>query len=438
MVDQSHAGSPWPEDLSALCFEMPFADDSILFESGKGVRLFDAAGRSYLDAMSGVFVSCFGYDCQPIVDAMTAQLRKLQFNPPLHGTNRNALALAEALVDFAPAQIKSAKLVSGGSEAIEAAIRLARLYHFIKGAPTKLKIVSHHVSYHGPTFGALSVSGHPGMNVFGPGMPGTVHSWTPSTLESDLDIPESEAADLAVRLLDRTIEQEGPDSVAALIVEPLSYLHAMVPPPPGYLARLREICDKHNILLIFDEIVTGFGRTGQPFAADTFGVVPDLMCVGKGLSGGYSPLAALLITEHISDLLQGHQGSRAFAPTHTYAANPLASAAGLAAITYFREGGFLERIQSLADTLHPRIRELVGDRGKVHTTGLLIGARFPDPEGRGVGALVAQSCLRRGVIIRGDDDYLALAPAYVTTEADAEELCLVLGDALDEVFGAAS
>lgn len=435
MVDQSRADSPWPADLSALCLEMPFSDESILFESGKGVRLFDAAGRSYLDAMSGVFVSCFGYDCQPIIDAMTAQLRKLQFNPPLHGTNRNAYALAEALVDLAPDGVKSVKLVSGGSEAIEAAIRLARLYHFIKGAPSKQKIVSHHVSYHGPTFGALSVSGHPGMNVFGTGLPGMVHSWTPNTLESKMDIPAAESAELAAKLLDQTIEAAGPDSVAALIVEPLSYLHAMTPPPPGYLARLREICDKHNVLLIFDEIVTGFGRTGQHFAAQTYGVTPDLLCVGKGISGGYSPMAALLITEHISELLQGHKGSRAFAPSHTYAANPLTSAAGLAAVTHFREGGFQQRVNDLAAVLHPRVRELVGDRGTVHTTGLLIGAKFPDPDNRGVGALVAQSCLRRGVIIRGDDDYLALAPAYVTTEADAEELCLVLGDALDEVFG---
>jgi beta-alanine--pyruvate transaminase len=435
MVEQTHADPPWPADLSALCFEMPYSDDSILFESGKGVRLFDAAGRSYLDAMSGVFVTCFGYDCQPIINAMTEQLKKLAFNPPLHGTNRNAFALAEALVDLAPDPVKSVKLVGGGSEAIEAAMRLARLYHFIQGAPTKLKIISNHVSYHGPTYGALTLTGVPGVNVFGPGLPGVVHTWPPESLVSNLDIPEADSGALAALMVERTIEAEGPDSVAALVVEPISYLRARAPPPPGYLARLREICDKHNVLLIFDEIVTGFGRTGQPFAAQTFGVTPDLLCMGKGISGGYSPLAALLITERISELLKGHKGSRAFAPTHTYAANPLGSAAGLAAVRYFREGRFLDRIAELAGRLHPRITELVGDRGRVNATGLLIGIKFADPQGRGVGALVAQSCLRRGVIVRGDDDYMAIAPGYVTTEADVEELCLVLGDAIAEVIG---
>ncbi len=433
MDEQLLADSPWPSDLSAYCFEMPYSDEAILFESGEGVRLFDATGRSYLDAMSGVFVSCFGYHCPPIVDAMTEQLTKLAFNPPLHGTNRNALALAEALVDLAPDPIASAKLVSGGSEAIEGAIRLARLAHVLRGEPTKQKVISNHVSYHGPTFGALSVSSAPGMGVFGPGLPGVVHTWGPESLKSD--VPEQDAGQLAARLVERTIEMEGPESVAALVVEPMSYLHAMAPPPPGYLTRLREICDRHNVLLVFDEIVTGFGRTGKPFAADTFDVVPDLMCIGKGISGGYAPLAALLMTERISDMLEGHKGSRAFAPTHTYSANPLASAAGLAAVTHFREGRFLDRIQHLASALHPRITRIVGDRGRVNATGLLIGIRFHDPDGRGIGAEVARSCQRRGVLLRGDDDYLALAPAYVTTEDDLDELCSVLGDAVTEVIG---
>ncbi|MEU7580898.1 aminotransferase class III-fold pyridoxal phosphate-dependent enzyme [Streptomyces sp. NPDC041068] len=441
MTAKETAASPWPTDLSAYCFEVPHSEDSLLFTSAKGVRLTAADGRGYLDAMSGVFVTCFGYDCGPIAQAVQQQLHTLPFNPPLHGANQAALDLAQALVDLAPDGITAAKLVNGGSESVEAAIRLARLYHRSHGNPDKVKVLSHYHGYHGATFGSLSLTGRPDVSRFGPGLPGVVHVWPPDCLEEFWGVEADRSAALAAEMIERTIEAEGPDSVAALVIEPVIHLRGMAIPSADYLGRLREICDRHNVLLVFDEIVTGFGRTGHPFAAQAFGVTPDLMCVGKGISGGYAPLAAVLIGEHVAAVLGDADGPRSFAPSHTYAANPLASAAGLAAVTLFNDGDYLTKVRNLSQYIEPRLRRLVDGRGTLRAIGLLYGAKLTGPDGgtgQGpIGERVARACLKRGLILRGQDDWITLAPAFVTTEAEADETLRILGEALDEVCGAA-
>ncbi|MFE9426426.1 aspartate aminotransferase family protein [Kitasatospora sp. NPDC006697] len=439
MTAEAPTAPIWPADLSSYCFEVPYSEDSVLFERAEGTTLFDRAGRGYLDALSGVFVTCFGYDCEPIRAAITEQLGRMAFNPPLHGTNPNALALADALTELAPPGLVSAKLVNGGSEAVEAALRLARYYHRATGDAGRYKVLSYYHGYHGSTFGSLSVTGRPDVTRFGPGLAGTVHVWSPDAVQDFLGVPADQAGRLAADLVERTIEAEGPDSIAALIVEPVIHLRGMAIAPDGYLARLRQICDRHGILLVFDEIVTGFGRTGSPFAAQTFGVTPDLMCVGKGISGGYAPLAAVLIGEQISAVLGDGSGPVSFAPSHTYAANPLATAAGLAAVRLFTEGDYPKRIAALAERFEPALREAVGARGTVRAIGLLYGVKLADPgdgSGATVGERVARACLHRGVILRGQDDWLVLAPAFVTTEQDTETVRRTLTEALDEIYGA--
>ncbi|MEU8774275.1 aminotransferase class III-fold pyridoxal phosphate-dependent enzyme [Streptomyces sp. NPDC048606] len=427
--------SSWPSDLSAFAFEVPHSPEALLFESAKGIRLTDTTGRGYLDALSGVFVTCFGYDCEPIVSAVADQLRTLPFNPPLHGTNRPALELARALVDLAPPGITTAKLVNGGSESVEAAIRLSRLYHRERGNPGKVKILSYYHGYHGATFGSLSLTGRPDVTRFGPGLPGVVHVWPPDCLEAFWDVPAERSGELAAAMIERTIEAEGPDSVAAIVMEPVIHLRGMAIAPADYLARIREVCDRHGVLLVFDEIVTGFGRTGSPFAAQTFGVTPDILCVGKGISGGFAPLAAVLMGGHIAEVLGEKGGPVSFAPSHTYAANPMAAAAGLAAVTHFRDGGYLDRIAALAADTEPRLRALVEGRGTLRSIGLLYGLKLV-ADGERLGERVASACLRRGLIIRGQDDWVVLAPAFVTTPAEVDEILGTLGEALDEVCGA--
>ncbi|MDI3282575.1 aminotransferase class III-fold pyridoxal phosphate-dependent enzyme [Polyangium sp. 15x6] len=437
MSPDTAASATWPADLSAYCFEVPYSSDTVLFDSAKGIRLFDTAGRQYLDGLSGVFVTCFGYDCQPIIDAIKNQLRVLPFNPPLHGTNRPALELARALVDLAPASITAAKLVNGGSESIEAAMRLARLYHRTHGNPGKVKILSHYHGYHGSTFGSLSLTGRPDVTRFGPGVPGIVHVWPPDCLEEFWGVDAEIAQNLAASMIERTIQAEGPDSVAAVIVEPVIHLRGMAVSTTAYLSRLREICDRYGVLLVFDEIVTGFGRTGQPFAAQTFDVSPDMLCVGKGISGGYSPLAAVLMSQKVAEILGTSGGQLSFAPSHTYAANPIASAAGAAAVRLFHEGSFLTRIQSLSEYLEPRLRSTIAGRGDLRAIGLLYGVKLAESgaHGRGIGAAVARACLKRGLVIRGQDDWIVMAPAFVTSKTEADEMLDILGDALDAVCG---
>ncbi|MCZ2528115.1 aminotransferase family protein [Streptomyces sp. HB2AG] len=427
----------WPADISSYCFEVPYSDQSVLFSSASGVRLTDTAGRTYLDGLSGVFVTCFGYGAEPITSAVAKQVQTMAFHPPLHGTNPHALELAERLVRLAPDGIVAAKLVNGGSESVEAAIRLARLYHHEQGRQGKVKVLSHYHGYHGATFGSLSVTGRPDVARFGPGLPGVVHVWPPDCVEAFLGVPHERSGAAAAELIARTVEAEGPDSVAALVVEPVIHLRGMAVPPPDYLPALREVCDRYDVTLVFDEIVTGFGRTGAPFAADTFGATPDLICVGKGISGGYAPLAGVLIGDRIAPVLDGEAGSRAFAPSHTYAANPVSAAAGVAALDMFEQIDALGAVARLSARMDAGLRRVLGGRGRIRGAGLLFGVTLlppdgPDPE---AGAKVAAACLRRGLIIRGQDDWVVMAPAFTSEDADIDELLSVLGEAVDEVLG---
>ncbi|RCG23000.1 aspartate aminotransferase family protein [Streptomyces diacarni] len=442
---QTDPASSWTGlDTSAFCFEAPHSPDTILFESAQGVRLTDAAGGEYLDGLSGIFVTCFGYGSRPIADAVTEQLHRLPFNPPLHGTSRGAVELATQLVQLAPAPLSLAKLVNGGSESVEAALRLARLYHRERGEPGRYKVLSCYHGYHGATFGSLAMTGRPDTTRFGPGLTGAVRVWTPHSLARLSGLRPEEAGPQALALIERTIEAEDPTAIAALVVEPVVHLLGMAVPPPGFLPGLRRLCDRYGILLVFDEIVTGFGRTGQAFAADTFRAVPDLLCVGKGISGGYAPLAAVLISERVAPVLATGAASYAFAPSHTYAANPISAAAGLAALGLYRELDVPARVTRLSGHFTALLESTLRGRGVLRSAGLLYGITLTagppaagDGEGAGggLGQAVARACLRRGLIIRGEDDWVVLAPAYVSTEADLEQIAALLGAALDEVLG---
>ncbi|OQO92577.1 aspartate aminotransferase family protein [Saccharomonospora piscinae] len=431
-VDTFH----WPAETRSFCAELPFTPRTTIFEYGRGIHLYDARGRDFLDALSGVFVTCFGYDCAPITEAMTEQLRRgLTFQPPLHGTNHNALRLADALTGIAPDGISAVKLLSGGSEAVEAAIRLARLYHTVSGNPAKQKIISHYESYHGATYGSLALTGHPGVKVFGSPMPDVVHTMPPEALAKQWGLTAEQAGEQAAAMIEQTIVAEGPENVAALVVETFSQLRELVAPDRGYFTRVREICDRYDVLLVFDEIVTGFGRTGENFGSQTVGVTPDLICAGKGISGGYAPLSALLIHERVASPFRDDDGHMAFGTTHTFSGNPLAAAAGLAAVTHFTEGGFLPRIRQLSDHLRRTLTAAVGDRGTVNLSGLLCGVSVPDPDGRGIGDLIEAKCWDHGVIVRGMPYGIMLAPPFITTTTELDEICAVVGAAVDEVVG---
>src|SRR6266513_3456556 len=356
-----------------------FAKDPLVFVGGEGIRLTDTAGRRYIDGLSGVFVCSLGHGNMPVIEAMAAQARQLAFAPPLHGTTPPALELTELLLRLAPEGVGAVKLLSGGSEATESAMKLARQYHQQTGHPRKYKIISRYGSYHGGTMGALSAGGgRDRTSVYEPLGVGFIHVHPPYCFRCPFDQTYPGCGRTCVTLVERTIEAEDPETIAAVIVEPISISSAgFIVPPPDYLPRLREVCTRHNVVLIYDEIVTGFGRLGTMFGSEYFAAPPDITCCGKGMSGGYAPLAAILIRDRIADAFYGEADEhREFHHGHTYAGNPVACAAGIAAITQLIERGIVANARRQGERLRSRLNELaerfplVGD---VRGAGLLQG-----------------------------------------------------------------
>jgi len=421
-----------------------FVKDPLIFVGGEGIRLTDSAGRRYIDGLSGVFVSSLGHGNLPVIEAMAAQARDLAFAPPLHGTTLPALKLTELLLRIAPEGVGAIKLLSGGSEATESAMKLARQYHQQTGHPRKYKIISRYGSYHGGTMGALSAGGgRDRKSVYEPLGVGFIHVHPPYCFRCPFDQTYPGCGRTCVTLLERTMEAEDPETVAAVIVEPISISSAgFVVPPPDYLPRLREVCTRHNVVLIYDEIITGFGRLGTMFGSQHFEAPPDVTCCGKGMSGGYAPLAAILIRDRLAGAFYGEaEEHRQFHHGHTYAGNPVACAAGIAAVTQLIERDIVGNARRQGERLRARLVELA-ERfpliGDVRGVGLLQGVEFvkdrttgePFPPRVRPGKLVERAARERGLILRCGNEFAALAPPLVVTAQDIDEMCGILGESI--------
>jgi adenosylmethionine-8-amino-7-oxononanoate aminotransferase len=418
-----------------------FAEDPLVFAGGEGIRLTDIHGKQYIDGLSGALVVNLGHGNMPIVEAMMEQAKQLAFTPPLLSTNVQALKLTELLLHIAPAGVGAVKLLSGGSEATETAIKLARQYHKQAGNPRKYKIVSRYGSYHGATMGALSAGGgRDRKSVFEPLGVGFVHVHPPYCFQCPFDQVYPTCGRTCATLLERTIEAEDPDTVAAVILEPVSVSSAgFIVPPPDYLPMVRETCTRHNAVLIYDEVLTGFGRLGTMFGSEHFGTVPDITCCGKGMSGGYAPLAAVLIHERIAQAFYGTaEERREFHHGHTFGGNPIACAAGIAAITQMLDRDLVGNARRQGARLRSRLTEMeerhpiVGD---VRGAGLLQGvefvqdrrtsrARFP-AEAR-PGKIVERAARERGMLMRCADDFVVLGPPLIVSAQDVDEMCSIL------------
>jgi adenosylmethionine-8-amino-7-oxononanoate aminotransferase len=421
-----------------------FEKDPLVFVGGEGIRLTDTAGRRYIDGLSGVFVASLGHGNMPVIEAMMAQARQLAFAPPLHSTNLPALKLTELLLGIAPEGVGAIKLLSGGSEATESAMKLARQYHQQTGHPRKYKIVSRYRAYHGGTMGALSAGGgRERKSVYEPLGVGFIHVHPPYCYRCPFDQTYPGCGRTCVTLLDRTIEAEDPDTVAAVIVEPISISSAgFIVPPPDYLPRLREVCTRHNVVLIYDEIITGFGRLGTMFASQYFDAVPDITCCGKGMSGGYAPLAAILIRDRIADAFYGEADDNVqFHHGHTYAGNPVACAAGVAAVTQLVERDLVGNARRQGERLRKHLADLAERYpliGDVRGAGLLQGVEFvqdrasktPFPPNVRPGKLVERAARERGLILRCGNEFATLAPPLVVTAQDIDEMCGILGESI--------
>ena len=297
----------------------------LLMARAESVFYWDVHGKRYLDALSGIYTVSVGHGNRRVIEAIKAQFDTLHFSPPMHGTNPVAVQLANLLAEVAPGDLNTVKFECGGSEVTEAAIKLARQYHKLTGNPGKYKIISRYSSWHGSTLGSLSASGLKSRRTVNePLAPGFLHVFPPTCYRCPFGKQYPSCEITCATLIGDVIEMEDPSTIAAVMLEPIGHTGGIIDPPPEYLQILRKLCDRYNVLLIFDEIITGMGRTGQMFAAETFGVLPDVICTAKGLSGGFAPLSAMICRKPIADAFWGPiETNPGFVEGHTFEGNPI-------------------------------------------------------------------------------------------------------------------
>ena len=438
-----------PETLKHIVLDLQqmktFCEHPVVMERGKGIYLYDVNGKRYIDGISGIYVVNIGHGNEYVLEAMRKQQERVSFVAPLHAVSDIAVRYAAKLAALTPGDLNAIKLLSGGSEATETAIKFARQYHRQSGNPHKYKIIGCYKGFHGGTLGAMSASGlgGPRKSVFGPFLSGFLHIMPPTCFTCPYEKTYPECDSFCARILEEVILREGPESVAAFIIEPIGNTGGIVTPPDGYLPTIREICTKYNALLIFDEIITGFGRTGEWFAAQTFHTTPDIICMGKGMSSGYAPLSGAAISDRLYfGAFWGEEEQNIhFAHGHTFGANPLSAAAGLACVEVIEREKLIENGRKTGDYLRQRLAKEIGELGilgEARGKGCLVGIEFVQdpktkkhfPAQRMFGKRVQRRLLEKGLILRCDPDWVAVAPPLITTQAQADEIVGILMEAL--------
>ncbi len=410
-----------------------FIQSPLVFERAEGLYLWDTTGRRYFDAIGGIFVAVLGHRHPRVMEAMRRQMERLTFAPPLHGVADVTLELVDKLGAVAPGTLSFVKPFSGGSESIEAALKWARQYHRQTGHPHKVKFVTLYLSYHGATFGALSAGGGARRkSKFEPLAPGFLKVLSPIQLR-DRFASWEEANRFAAQLVEDVIVNEDPETIAGVLLEPICNTGGIVTPTEEYFRLLREICDRYNVLLIFDEVLCGIARTGHMFAAQTFGVTPDILCSGKGLASGAIPIGALLAREDMAEAFYGPPDAGVqFAHGHTFAGHPLAAAAACAVLDVIIEEGLAEKAQRLGTHLEARLEGLkrLGVVREVRGKGVLRGVELvgdaatnePFPPGAKLGDALKRTALQNGLILRVDPDWFAVSPPLIAEEGDLDEM----------------
>ncbi len=423
---------------------------------GDGCYLIDASGKRYLDGSGGAAVSCLGHSDREVTEAVKAQLDRLAFAHTGFFTSEPAEALADLLVEHAPEGIDRVYFVSGGSEATEAAIKLARQYFVEIGQPERRHLIARRQSYHGNTLGALAAGGNAWRREqFGPLLIDVSHVSPCYEYRDrrDDESPEAYGERLAAEL-EAEVERLGPETVMAFMAEPVVGATAgAVPAVPGYFRRVREICDRHGILLILDEVMCGMGRTGHLFACEHDGVRPDILCIAKGLGAGYQPIGAMLCSGAIFDAIA--RGSGFFQHGHTYIGHPAATAAGLAVVRAIVGRGLVGRVREMGEVLDARLRAAFGQHahvGDIRGRGLFRGielvedraSKAPFEPSRRVAAKVKAAAFEAGLVCypmsgtidgrRGD--HVLLAPPFIITDDQVDELVEKLSTGIERTLAA--
>ena len=418
---------------------------------GEGVYLWDENGNRYLDGAAGAFVAILGQGVDEIADAIDEEMRRVTFAYTASFTSEKERALTGKLVEWAPDGFDKAWICTSGSNANETAIKLARQYHLISGNPGKYRVVARKHSYHGSSMGALSLTGaEPRRAPFEPLLLDFPHISPPNCYRCPLDLTYPACAAACANELEEVVEQAGPETVSAFIVEPMAGgpLGALVT-PPEYLQSVREICDRHDVLLIADEVISGIGRTGRNFAIEHSGVIPDIVTVAKGLGAGYVPIGGVLAHERIHAAFE--TAGTSFAHGESFTGHTAVCAAGLATLEYIEAHDLVRRAGELGEYLGSRMDPLKDHPmvGEIRGRGLMRGAEFvadkttkrPFPRSEGIAERVARECAERGLLILpgvagadgGDGDTVVLGPPYVVTREEIDAMVSILGEAIRAV-----
>ncbi len=415
-------------------------EELLIINRGEGVYLFDLEGRRYLDGVSSLWANVHGHRRRELDEALVAQLHKVAHSTLLGLAHEPAIVLARRLAEIAPAGLTKVFYSDNGSTAVEVALKLAFQYWQNRGHKTKRRFLKLHQAYHGDTLGAVSVGGIPLFHqIYHPLLFETLEAPAPYCYRclQQGDCREQCLAVLAEQVA--THHQE----LAAVILEPVMQGAAgMIPQPPGYLAKVREVTRRHEVLLIADEVAVGFGRTGKMFACEHEGVSPDLMCLGKGITGGYLPLAATLASDEVYRAFLGdYQEFKTFFHGHTYTGNPLAATVGLASLEVFEQDRVLESLPAKTARLEEHLAAMANHPqvGDVRQRGLMAGIelvqdkmrREPFPVGRRTGHRVILAARDLGAILRPLGDVIVIMPPLAISLEELERLCRITLEAID-------
>ena len=408
-------------------------DYGVVFEKADGLYCWDTNGKRYFDAIGGVYVAILGHRHPRIMEAMRRQMEKAVFVPPLHGTSDIGLEFVDYVGQITPGNLNFVKGFSGGSEANEAAFKFARQYFKQTGHPHKYKFISMYLSYHGATLATASASGgalrKPKIE---PEVAGFIK--VPNPIQLRDRFPSWELANnFCADAIAQVIENENPDTVAGIILEPICNTAGIVKPTKEFFKTVRRICDKNQVLLIFDEVLTGLAKTGKMFGAQLFDVVPDILTTGKSLSGGACPMGVMTARDSLADAFFGEPEANVhFAHGHTWGGNPLASVVGIETIKIIGEEKLDKKGAALGDYLVQKLSGLkkLGIVRDIRGSGVLRGVELvvdsetnkPFPQGAKLGSALKRTAIKNGLIMRIDPDWFAVCPPLIASEHDIDEM----------------
>lgn len=433
-----------PNDLEA--FWMPFTanqqfkSNPRMLVSAENMYYKSQDGRDILDGTAGLWCVNAGHKRERIVSAIQAQVEELDYAPAFQMGHPKAFALANKLVEITPEDMNHVFFTNSGSESVETALKIAIAYQRMRGQASRTRLIGRERGYHGVNFGGISVGGIVNnRKMFGTLLSGVDH--LPHTHLPDLNSFSKGQPEHGLELandLERIIKLHDASTIAAVIVEPVSGSTGVLIPPVGYLERLRDLCDHYGILLIFDEVITGFGRLGTPFAADYFGVVPDIICAAKGLTNGIIPMGAVIVKDEIySQFMTGPKDTIELFHGYTYSGNPVAAAAAIATLEVYEEDGLFSRASELAAYWQEALHSLADHPFVIDIRNIgLIGAIELEPIQEHPTKRAFSAFLRafeRGCLIRTTGDIIAISPPLIINKTQIDELVGCIGDVLSEL-----